>query len=151
MKKLTKEENRRGNIGCLIVLVVFVLIIIFLFKSCGSGKKSEKKDANGWTQEDHALFMTILEKEANKYVSNFKMPWSEDDYTFNKLDDSGKILVSTDLTFKNSDTKQPAYIIFTLGDNDSYQVHFLQIGNKAFVNDGSVDDFINTINELTKG
>lgn len=154
-----KPRNSSPLTGCLslfVILAILIAIVVLAFNSCSdndsnSGKNvkqsEDEKDANGWTSDDYINFRVITKQTADEYIANYSTPWGDDDWTFVKFDDSGKVLVTTKFTFKNSNVKQTGVCIFT-PSGDRFTSHFFQVGDSVYLNDGSCNDTINKINEI---
>lgn len=159
---MEKEKKPKSKaMGCLMAILVALLLIlaIGLIGAFAGGDDDEKPkqeteqeeevDANGWTKDDKVAFMTITQTISDKFIDDYKSPWGLDGWTFAKFDDSGKIVVSTDYTLKDTSVKQPVVCIFTWNEEEeSYKAHFLSIGDYTFLNDGSCDDFFNKLSEM---
>lgn len=113
-------------------------------------------DTNGWTDNNYAEFVTITQTISDEYVSNYKAPWGYDDWTFAKFDNEGKIIATTKYTFDNMSEKQDVMCVFTIGEDtdkdgysDSYKGHYISIGNKVYLDDGSCDEFFKNLESIT--
>ena len=114
-----------------------------------SEEKIEETDVYGWTSNDKIKFRTVTETIADKFLTKYKTPWGNDDWTFVKFDDNGKVLVTTDITIKDTSVKQPILCIFTWNpENESYIGHFFAMGNVVYYDDGSCDEFFNQLIEM---
>lgn len=117
--------------------------------------ETTQTDANGWTDNNYAEFVTITQQISDEYVANYKAPWGYDDWTFAKFDDEGKIIATTKYTFDNMSEKQDVMCVFTVGEDadkdgyvDSYKGHYLSIGNKVYLDDGSCDEFFENLESI---
>lgn len=158
----TKGSKRKNEVKWWqTVLAIFAIfcVINFLWKG-DSGKKDNSTDstketletsadANGWTDADYAEFITIVEKMSDEYVANYKAPWGKDGWTFANFDDTGKIVATTKYTFENADEKQDVFCVFAR-DGEKMFGHYLSIGGKVYIDDGTCDDFFENIASLSE-
>ncbi len=155
--KLTKCPNCGKSFikeKILAITLLLLLTIIGITGCSGNGEEETPSvDANGWTTDNYFEFRTITESVSDEYVVNYKSEWGNEDWQFAKFDDNGKVMVTTEYTFDNLNTKQYVVCIFTVnmddnGSVETYKKHFLSIGDKIFLNDGSCDEFFENIQEI---
>ena len=109
----------------------------------------EEVDAKGWTENNKRNFRVITMTISDKFLSKYKTPWSNDEWTFAKFDDEGKVIVTTDYTLKDTSIKQPVMCVFTYNaEDESYKAHFLSVGDMVFLDDGSCDEFFEDMIEI---
>ncbi len=157
-----KEKGKPSEIVTgLITLIILAVIGVKLFSvfisddkaASAEQTKQQETDGYGWTKEDHQRFRAYTWSISDEYVSNYKKI-SLDKWRYERFDDEGKIMVRTTYAFKNMNEKQDVICIFTEGEDndedgepDGYYPHFLSIGNKIYVNDGSCNDFFQDMQE----
>ena len=148
----------------LVVLLLTGAMAISLVACGGSEEKKEdaavenvqeeddqEVDANGWTKDDKVTFMTITQSLSDEFLSDYKSPWGLEDWTFAKFDDEGKIVVTTKYTLKDSSEKQPVMCIFTYdAEQQGYKGHFLLVGEKVYLDDGSCDEILEKLMQLSE-
>ena len=112
-------------------------------------EEEEEVDENGWTKDDKINFKTITEIISDEYLSDYKSPWSLDDWVFAKFDDEGRIIVTTDYTVKDTSIKQPVMCVFTyVTEDEAYKGHFLSVGDMVFLDDGTCDEFFQNLQDI---
>lgn len=156
--KVTKNPKKLKKWQTALIAIIWVAIIAGLLGNLNNDKdnsteKNEtsdtasKTDANGWTDNDYAQFMMVTEKISDDYVSNYEAPWGKNDWSFAKFDDNGNIIANTKYAFKNSNEKQDVICVFHL-EGDKIFGHYLSVGDKVYLNDGTCDEALNNLNEI---
>lgn len=180
--KATDTETKETKNGC--GTAILIVIIIFLFFSCRTTDNgSESKESNiqsqkteheenseseaedtdepqtdgyGWTIHDYATFASITKQISDEYITNYKAPWGlEDEWSFAKFDETGKVFVTTKYSFSNINEKQSVICIFSLGEDsnddgipDRFTPHFFSVGDSIYANDGSCNDFFQNMQSI---
>lgn len=162
-QKVNKTNNgvKETTSGC-ITFIVILIIVVILGKGCNGNNKDkeptdEKKvDANGWTLDDYGTFSSITKQISDEFVANYKAPWGlETDWKFAKFDDEGRVVVTTKYSFKNINEKQMVMCVFSPkdgdgdGSTDSFDAHYLSIGNTVYLDDGTCDEFFESLQEIS--
>ncbi len=66
-----------------------------------ASEEKPETDAHGFTYDDH-INMSISKQILDKYLTGYKAPWGERDWTFAAFDDQGVVMVGTDLGLKDT-------------------------------------------------
>ena len=112
----------------------------------------EAADSNSLSSLQIEYAKAIAQRECDKYLSGAKYPKSG--YNVGRFDDKGSIYVYTDqVELKTLDEKQMLFFVFTPASEDfdlmtNVTVHYLSVGDKAYVDDGYSADFFNTLNQM---
>lgn len=158
--KAPKQPKKQSKGMAILTAVLLVFALVMGFMACSScvsnsneeykaEQEKEKSEEIARQGIDLATAMTIVDKVSDNYIDDYKHSYSEDDWTVAKFDDQGAIMVSTDYTLKDSSIKQPVTCIFTWNpDDQSYEVHFLIIGDNIFINDGYADEFFEKLQQI---
>ena len=117
-----------------------------------ASEEKPETDAHGFTYDDHINMMSISKQILDKYLTGYKAPWGERDWTFAAFDDQGVVMVGTDLGLKDSSMKQKTYCIFKYDATDPEKVmfteHFTAVGDTVLYDDGYCDEFFANLNSL---
>ena len=111
-------------------------------------------DANGWNENDYAMFVTATKTMMDDYLTGYKVPWGFSDWTFAKFDDKDAIMVSTKAELRDTSVKQDVYCVFTIVDNDgdgefdAFKRHYLEVGGTVFESDGYIDEFLSNLQDI---
>lgn len=157
----TSNDEKNAASGCMTFIIILIIIAIFS-RGCNDNSKdkestNEKKvDANGWTLEDYGTFSSITKQISDEFIANYRAPWGlETDWQFMKFDDEGRIMVTTKYSFSNINEKQMVMCVFTPKDGDgdgsidSFDAHFLSVGNTVYFDDGTCDEFFTNLQEIS--
>jgi hypothetical protein len=148
----------------LLILTSAILCIVLALAGCGGGKSStnkataskkktiqtEKKStlnssADNFTDTEN-IYIGFLKQEMKKYADEPEYGTSKKDWTIlncNNLKDTsvhGMWMVSTYINPSASYAKHVTMYFTPSSDNKTYTVHYLSIGDKAEVDDGTVKD-----------
>ena len=99
--------------------------------------------------EDIIIYRTALTTVSNNYV-NVSYPWGNDDYTFADLnpEDDGLVIGMTKATAKGVVEKLPVVICFWT-DGTNIRTHYFSVGDKVYVDDGTLDDLFETLKAIS--
>ena len=112
-------------------------------------EEKEKVNPNGFTDDEISTYVTITQSISDEYLSNYKSPWSFDDWNIAKFDDEGNIIVTTKYTLKDVTDKQDVMCVFHWDEGkEAYTAHFLSVGTHVFLDDGYCDEFFENINGI---
>lgn len=80
--------------------------------------------------------MVLFQSAINEYINGAKYSRESDDYMF--IEKDGKILIESNIGIENIPEKQSAAVIVTLLDDEHYRTHYVSVGNKVYLNDGTI-------------
>lgn len=150
--------------GKLLILTSAILCTILALAGCGGGKstanktktakkkttQTEKKSAlnssaDNFTDTEN-IYIDFLKQEMKKYADEPEYGTAQKDWTIlncNDLKDAsvhGMWMVSTYINPSASYAKHVTMYFTPSNDNKTYTVHYLSIGDKTEVDDGTVKD-----------